>query len=148
LKPPNKLAMKQINKRLGKLRPLITETQIRSGWISYLRQALCMTLAKLAERSQSNLSTVQQIEKREAEGKVTLQTMKKIAAAMDCEFIYAMVPKKDLPLYLKQIATKKATSIIKQADVHMALEDQKVNEDIKERISRLAEDLLQKGDIW
>lgn len=148
LKPPDKLAMKQIKKRLAKLRPLVNETQIRTGWISYIRHALCMTLAKLAERSGLNLSTVHQIEKRELEGKVTLQTMSKIAEAMDCEFLYAIIPKKELPLYLKQIATMKATAIIKQADVHMTLEDQKVHEDIKHRIERLAEDLLQKGDIW
>lgn len=148
MKPPSKLAMKQINQRLEKLYPIIDEAQIRTSWISYIRQALCMTLSKLAERSYMNLSSVQQIEKREAEGKVTLQTMKKIASAMDCEFIYAIIPKKELPIYLKQIATQKAASIIQRADIHMSLEDQMVDEDMKVRIERLAEDLLQKGDIW
>ena len=148
MKPPDKLAMKQIKKRLGKIHLLSKETQIRTGWISYIRQALCMTLAKLAERSGLNPSTVHQIEKREWEGKVTLQTMQKIAHAMDCEFLYAIVPKNDLTLYLKQAATKKATAIIRKADVHMALENQKVHEAMKLRIDRLAEDLLQKGDIW
>jgi predicted DNA-binding mobile mystery protein A len=113
-----------------------------------MRQALCMTLSTLAKATGLSPATVQQIEKREKVGKVTIETMRKIAAAMECEFVYAFVPKQDLSEFLKKKATTKATRIVREADVHMTLEDQRVSEDIKDRIERIAEDLLAKGDIW
>jgi predicted DNA-binding mobile mystery protein A len=148
MKPPEKLAMKQIERRLGELRGLAKAADIRTGWIGYMRRAMCMTLGTLAGAAKLSQATVQQIEKREIFGKVTLATMRKIAASMDCEFIYAIVPKRELQDLLKSKAAMKAARIIREADVHMTLEDQKVSEDIKDRIERVAGDLLAKGDIW
>ena len=148
VKPPAKLAMQQIERRLKNLRPIVKDTQIRTGWISYMREALCMTQSTLAKAAGLDQTTVHQIEKRESAGKVTIQTMRKIADAMDCEFVYAIIPKQDLTEFLKNKAIAKAAHIVREADVHMALEDQRVTEDIKERIERVAEDLLAKGDIW
>ena len=148
MKPPAKLAMKQIERRLTSLRAMAKDANVRTGWISYMREALCMTQSALAKVTGLSQATVQQIEKREAAGKVTIQTMRKIAAAMNCEFAYAFVPKQELAGYLKKQAVAKASGILHAADIHMTLEDQKVTADIQDRIERVAEDLLAKGDIW
>ena len=148
MKPTQKLAMKQIERRLEKLRAIAKDTNVRMGWVQYMRQAMSMTLSNLAEATGLAKATVQQIENREKVGKVTIETMRKIASAMECEFIYALVPKQELPDLLKKKAIMKAARIVREADVHMTLEDQKVAEDIKDRIERVAEDLLAKGDIW
>ena len=148
MKPPDKLAMTQIEKRLRNLRGLVKDARLRTGWIAYMRQAMCMTLSTLGKASGLAKATVQQIEKRESAGKVTIETMRKIATAMDCEFVYAIVPKQELHELLKKRAVAKATRIVREADVHMTLEDQQVSEDIRERIERIAEDFLAKGDIW
>ena len=148
MKRPDKLAMKQIERRLKNLRSIAKDTNVRTGWIGYMRQAMCMTLRTLAKSTGLSPATVQQIEKREKAGRVTIETMQKIAAAMECDFVYAFIPKQELADFLKKKATAKATRIIREADVHMTLEDQRVSEDIKVRIDRIAEDLLAKGDIW
>ena len=148
MKPPSKLAMKQIERRLSSFRSIAKYTHIRIGWIHYMREAMCMTQAILAKAVGSNQATVQQIEKREPAGKVTIETMRKMAAAMNCDFIYAFVPKKELPTFLRDKAITKARKIIREADIHMTLEDQKVLEDIDDRIERVADDLLSMGDIW
>jgi len=148
VKKLEKLAVKQIERRLEKLRPMAKDANIRTGWIRYIRQAMFMTLQTLAKEAGSSKATVQQIEKRETVGKVTIETMRKIANAMDCDFVYAIVPKAPLSEHLKRKATIKATRIIREADVHMTLEDQRVSQDIKDRIERVAEELLSKGDIW
>jgi predicted DNA-binding mobile mystery protein A len=148
MKPPEKLAMKQIEKRLKNLRTAAKDAAVRTGWIRYMRQAMCMTLGTLSKAAGLAQATVQQIEKREVSGKVTIETMRKIAAAMNCDFVYAIVPKQELSEFLKKKATLKATRIVRDADVHMTLEDQQVTEQIKERIEQVAEDLLAKGDIW
>ena len=148
MKRPDKLAMQQIERRLNKLATIAKDAHVRTGWIAYMRQAMFMTLSNLAKASDLSPATVQQIEKREKVGKVTIETMRKIAAAMECEFVYALVPKQELSAFLKKKASAKATRIIREADVQMTLEDQRVSEDIKDRIDRVAEDLLAKGDIW
>ena len=148
VKPPEKLAMQQIERRLKSIRLVAKDTQVRTGWIGYMREALCMTQSILAKAAGLNQTTVHQIEKREIAGKVTIQTMRKIAAAMDCEFVYAVIPKQDLTEFLKKKALAKAARIVREAEVHMTLEDQGVSVDIKERIERVAEDLLAKGDLW
>lgn len=148
MKRPDKLAMKQIERRLKNLRSVAKDTNVRTGWIAYMRQAMFMTLSTLAKASDLSPATVQQMEKREKAGKVTIETMRKIAAAMECEFVYALVPKQELSEFLKKKALAKATRIIREADVHMTLEDQRVSEDIKDRIDRFAEGLLANGDIW
>lgn len=148
MKPLDKLAMKQVKRRLDLLQKAASEAQIRSGWIAYMRQAMTMTLTNLAKATGLSFANIQQIEKREPNGKVTIQTMRKIAHAMNCEFFYAFVPKQDLESYLKEKALEKAKRLVQETDVHMTLEDQKVKQDINERIERIAEDLLIKGDIW
>ncbi|PIU19948.1 MAG: transcriptional regulator [Elusimicrobia bacterium CG08_land_8_20_14_0_20_59_10] len=148
MKLPEKLAMKQIERRLKNLRGFAKEADIRTGWIGYIRRAMCMTLGTLAGAAKLSQATVQQIEKRETAGKVTLATMRRIAAAMDCEFVCAIVPKRGLNDFLKEKAAIKAARIVREADVHMTLEDQRVSENIKDRIERIAGELLAKGDIW
>ena len=148
MKRPDELAMKQIERRFKNLSSIAKDTNVRTGWIAYMRQAMFMTLSNLAKASGQSPATVHQIEKREKAGKVTIETMRKMAAAMECEFVYALVPKQELSTFLKQKALAKATRILREADVHMTLEDQRVTEDIKVRIDRIAEDLLSKGDIW
>lgn len=148
MKPLTKLARDQIEKRLSNLRAVIADASIRTGWITYMREAMCMTQSILAKASGMTQATVQQIEKREREGNVTINTMRKIAAAMDCEFIYVLVPKQELSELLKMKALVKAKRMVEVANIHMTLEDQQVSGDINTRIERIAEDLLAKGDIW
>lgn len=142
------ITINQIEKRLKGLRRALADAQVSPGWIYYMRHALNLTLDKLAKRANLSKSTVQHIEKREKEGRITIETLNKIAQAMDCELIYAIVPNKKLNTFLFEKAYKRAEKIIKNADCHMALEDQKVTNEIEIRIKRLAHELLERGDIW
>lgn len=144
----DELAISQIEKRLKKLRRVLNEAQVSPGWIYYMRHALNLTLEKLGKRANLSKATIQQVEKREIAGRITLATLKKLAHAMDCEFMYAFVPKNELKTFLFEKAYKKAEYIIKNADTHMTLEDQKVTEGIEQRIKRLAQELMARGDIW
>ncbi len=113
-----------------------------------MRNALSMTQKNLAKLLNSNIATVSQTEKRETTGKVTLDTLRKIANAMECELIYAFVPKKEIKSILRQKALEKAEIIVRQADTHMTLEDQKVENSLRKRVERLADKLIAKGDVW
>ncbi len=146
LKDP--LALDQIERRIGAIRKTKEAMKVRPGWIHYMRKALGMKLEDLANCAGLSLSTVAQAERREAEGKVTLATLKQMAEAMECQFVYAFVPKTKIKSLLKGKALTKARAILTTADTHMTLEDQKVTESFERRVERLATKLLQKGDIW
>lgn len=144
----DELALNQIEKRLRRLRRVLNDAQVSPGWIYYMRHALGLTLEKLGLRANLSKATIQQVEKREMHGRITLATLKKIAHAMDCEFMYAFVPNNELKTFLFEKAYRKAEKIIRNADVHMMLEDQKVTEEIELRIKRLAQELMARGDVW
>ena len=71
-----------------------------------------------------------------------------MAHARDCELVYALLPKEEIGKNLESKAYKKARKAIMSADTHMTLEDQKVSADAEERIQRLAQKLIEKGDVW
>ncbi len=142
------LAVDQVNRRMKAIRKIIPDTRIRTGWIRYLRQSLNMTLKQLANRTNLSTPTVAQAERGEAAGKITISTLKTMAHAMECEFIYAFVPRTDIDIIMKNAAQEKAKKLLANADTHMTLEDQRVKQSIEERINRLADQLFQKGDVW
>ncbi|WP_218110383.1 helix-turn-helix domain-containing protein [Oligoflexus tunisiensis] len=142
------LSIEQAERRFKALRRTLPHMKVKGGWIAYVRHTIGMTFANLAKAADLSIPTVQQMEKREAKGQVTLQTLEKIAQAMNCELIYAFVPKQPINEYLKEKAQEKATRLIKQADVHMQLEDQRVEDPLKARVARLAQELFDRRDVW
>ena len=47
-------------------------------------------------------AAIAQAERGEAKGKVTIETLKRMAEAMECEFVYAFVPKKNIQGHFKE----------------------------------------------
>ena len=144
----NELTLTQIDRRFEALRSMKDKSQVREGWIKFMRNALGMTINDLAKLLSLSRIRVAQAERGEAEGKITIATLKKMAEAMDCEFIYSFVPKKDIRTAIHDKAVAKATEILSTAELHMKLEDQAVSGNKKERIERLAKKLIETGDIW
>lgn len=144
----NETAFGQINRRLEGLRSLKEKAFVREGWIKYMRTALGLTLEELAGLLSLSKASVAQAERREVDGEVSITTLKKMAEAMDCELVYAFVPRKDLKTFIHDKASEKARKSLKTAGQHMKLENQKVEGDEKERIERLAKKFIEKGEIW
>lgn len=144
----NETALSQINRRLESLREVKSKTMVREGWIHYIRMALGLTLGDLAKRAGVSISSVAQAERREVDGQVSLSTLKKMAESMNCELVYAFVPKKEFKTLIHDQAFEKARRALNIADLHMKLEDQKVEGDQHDDIERLAKKFIEKGDIW
>lgn len=89
-----------------------------------------------------------QIEQRELSGNVTVNTLRKTAAAMDCELVYYFQPKKSLNVFIQEQAIKKATRIADTTDLHMSLEDQRVTTDFNKKVQRLAKKLIEQRKVW
>lgn len=118
------------------------------GWIRRMRLNLGMTLNKLGNACGVSTSTIAQLEKRESAGHISIETLRRAAEAMNCDFTYTFVPKTDMREFIHQRAYAKAKRILLSADLHMSLEDQRVDGDTEERIQRLKKKLINEGKVW
>lgn len=96
----------------------------RGGWIRTIRQSLGMTMAQMAKRLGIAPPAVAALEKREAEGNVTIATLERAAEALDCEVKVVFVPKTSLEETVRRQAVARARTE-RNALIHtMRLEDQ------------------------
>lgn len=65
----------------------------RAGWVREIRTALGLSQSQLAKRAGVSRATVQQMERAEAQRRITLASLDKLAAAMDCQVAVAILPR-------------------------------------------------------
>lgn len=125
---------------------------LHKGWIKSVRTALGMSSRELARRMDKTNSEILAIEKREAQNKVTLETLEKAAHAMGCRLVYALLPATgNFDGMVTAQAKKAASRIVNQTRQSMQLEDQGVDDETTQnQIEDLAHELKQKLDprIW
>jgi predicted DNA-binding mobile mystery protein A len=141
------LARRSLDRRLAPLRSSDAVARPPRGWVRAIRDALGMTTRQLAKRIGVVQSTVAALEKGEMEDTVTLATMRKAAEAMDCAFVYALIPSKPLEEVLRGRARKIADEQLARMDHTMSLEGQALaSEDLAAERERLVDELL-RGDL-
>jgi predicted DNA-binding mobile mystery protein A len=143
-------ARRQLDKRLNSLRNSDFARPPR-GWITAIREALGMTTYQLANRIGVVQSRAVDIQKGEVTGSITLDSLVRAARALDCELVYALVPRKPLQEMVEDRATALAMNSIKATRHSMALEDQSVGqEDEREQVKKLARQLAEKSGskLW
>ena len=133
---------------INSLRENYKPSQLEGRFVMAMRKNLGMTIKELSERLKISPATVQQMEKRESKGNITIESMKKLAEAMNCEFHYVLIPKTDPNEFILNEAKKKAKLLLNDTQLHMELEDQKAPEDIVDRVEHLAHELIKKGKVW
>jgi predicted DNA-binding mobile mystery protein A len=88
-------------------------------------------------------SRVSTIEKAEITGATTIKTMREIAEAMNCTFVYAIVPTNSLDDILRNQAVKKADTELARYHHTMRLENQALTkDDLATERERLVADIL------
>ena len=129
MKPKHiKLAREQLDATLGRFEPLKTLVPPRKGWIRAIRDAIGMTGEQLAKRLNINKQRVSRIEHDEKLGKVKIETLRNLAEAMDCVFIYAFVPRDSLEQTVKERAEVIAKKRMARSNQMMRLEKQELSE--------------------
>ncbi len=123
----------------------------KEGWIRTVRKALGMSGAQLARRLGVTRALVSNTERAELSGSVTIKAMQQMARAMDCQFVYAIVPAGAIQDMINQRAREKALGIVERANNHMALEAQTLSkEQIDFEIRRLQQEFVNTlpSDLW
>ena len=121
------------------------------GWLRTVRTALGMTGTQLAKKLGVTKARVFKAEQDEPHGSVTLKSMQAMAEAMDCHFVYAIVPKHNVEDVIKQRALEKAREQVNAASTHMTLEGQSLSkEQLEYEIERVAAQIMDKmpSDFW
>lgn len=121
------------------------------GWLRTVRTALGMTGTQLAKKLGVTKARVFKAEQDEPHGSVTLKSMQAMAEAMDCRFVYAIVPKHNVEDVIKQRALEKAREQVNTASTHMTLEGQTLSkEQLEYEIERVAAQIMDKmpSDFW
>ena len=107
-----------------------------------------MSVTQLASRVGVTQSTVTNSIKMEKEGRITINKLREMAAAMECDLVYSFIPKKKIEELIHDQALKKTLSLMKESEVHMTLEDQQVTIDNEERLKDLVEERTYSKYLW
>ena len=101
-------------------------------------------MREVARKMRKTPQTVASFEKSEAADRITLQTLRHYAEAMNCELVYAIVPKSgSLKQLSEKIARQMAEKDVRAVEHTMALEDQATN-GVQDKIERETKRLLKK----
>lgn len=112
------------------------------GWIKAIREGLGMSAAQLAKRMGIKQPSVAAMEQSEIKGTIQLATLRRIAEAMNCTLVYALVPNDLLENIVRERAGKVAKRRLQSVEHSMLLEDQSVPaKDFEARIDALARDM-------
>lgn len=144
-------ARRQLDKRLNSLRNSESLTRPSRGWIKAIREALGMTTAQLAKRIGVSQPRAVAIEKGEADGSITLDSLERAAHALDCRLIYALVPRSPLEELVRARAQRLALKRLESTRHSMSLEAQDVEEsDEQEQLKRMIARLIDKAgsELW
>lgn len=121
------LKLQQTEEIVRPFRAFLDAQPPRGGWIRTIREALGMTSAQLAKRMRIKASqSVEDMQLYEVRGTIKLQTLNKIAQALDCRLVYALVPLKPLDQIRQDRANTVAERQLRHAAHSMNLEAQGV----------------------
>ena len=131
--PMQGLLLRQVDAKLAPWRDLQRRPPA-AGWLRVVRRALGMSAAQLADRLSISRQSLAALERREQEGTVTLEALSKAAAALDCDLVYALVPRSRLSKTVEHQARLRAAEEIQNTAHTMRLEAQGVSAEETERL--------------
>ena len=143
-------ARRALDRRFEALRPLAQQATVpRGGWTRALREALGMSLADLGDRMGVSATSVLSLERGEREGSVQLGTLRRAAEALDCDLVYALVPRRPLETVVRDRARRKAVVALAPVAHSMLLEQQDVLPVAAEaQLDEYAARLLKRPGLW
>ena len=135
------LRQKQLDRVLKPFRSARKVPRPSKGWIRSIRQALGVSSGELARRLGTSRQLPLQLEKGEFEDRITLKSLRAVANALDCDLVYALVPRaRSLQELLEKRARAEAKDRVLGVEHSMALENQaagKLDEAVEAETQRL-----------
>lgn len=141
-------ARRALDSRFRQIEPAIGRRP-PAGWIRAIRDALGMSGADLAKRMGVSQPRVAQMEKAEVLGDIKISTLERVADALGCDLVYALVPRSgSLEADVRTQARAKAVEQAGRAAHTMRLEDQAADADLRPLVDELVESLIHSRQLW
>ncbi|MDM0081215.1 mobile mystery protein A [Variovorax sp. J31P179] len=121
------------------------------GWLKLIREALGRTERQQAQRLGISGPTLHKSEQSEADDRITLGQLRKLADGLDCELVYALVPRRPLTDMVEERARAIAIEEVGGVAHTMSLEDQRPGAArLRKQVDRRTEELLRGrwSDLW
>lgn len=143
-----KLARKRLDARLAPLAQVENFQAPPRGWVRAIRDALGMSSLQLAKRMGVSPQAITGLEQSEAVGTVRLNTLRRVAEALDATVIYAIVPNTTLEKMVESKALAIARAAVASVDHTMRLEGQGTATDVLEQAIAAHAHALRDRDLW
>jgi predicted DNA-binding mobile mystery protein A len=136
------LRLKQLDRSLEAFRAAQPLPRPQKGWIRAIREAIGVSAGELGRILGSSRQLPLQLEKAEADDRITLKSLRKVANALDCDLVYALVPRAGtMRELIENRARRQAREHVLGVEHSMALEDQavgRIDEAVEAETRRLA----------
>jgi predicted DNA-binding mobile mystery protein A len=145
------LRIRQLDEALAPFAPLRHSSPPATGWAKAIREALGISVRQMSRRTGLSRTSITSAEKGEARGTVQFDTLRGLADALECDLVYALVPRTSLAQTLEAQARRKAAALVGRVADSMKLEAQGVEDDATERQVRdLVATILRdrRRDFW
>ena len=130
----NFLQRQQLNSKMQAFASLQKVAPPPTGWIKAVRLAIGMSMEQLGKKLSITRQGVQDIERREQDGSLTVKSLREVAKAIDMQLVYGFVPMDgSLDALIDRKARELAKQIVLRTSNSMKLEDQ---ENSRERIEK------------
>ena len=141
------LRLKQLDRTLKPFRAAAKNPRPQKGWLRAIREAAGIPASEVARTLKTSRQLPVQLEKAEAEDRITLKSLRAAADALGCELVYALVPKANtLHDLVEERARGQAKRHVLGVEHSMALEDQAVGR-VDEAVEAETKRLLRKRGV-
>ncbi|MFZ5798855.1 MAG: mobile mystery protein A, partial [Thermodesulfobacteriota bacterium] len=123
-----KLIQEQLDATLARLACMREVQRPARGWLRAVRESLGMSGRQFARRLGVSAPWITALEKKELAGAVTINTMRQAAEALDCVFVYAVIPRESLAAIVRRRAEALAAKRLARVSHSMLLEAQQLSE--------------------
>jgi predicted DNA-binding mobile mystery protein A len=146
------LRLQQFEDSLAPVRSMGELRRPNRGWIRAIREGLGMTNVQLTKRMRMRApQTIEDMQKLELTETIQVGTLRRLAEAMGCRLVYAVVPPKSLAEMRRDRARQLAERIIKRTAHSMRLEGQGISGEAERRqLENLIEQILAEDpkELW
>ena len=136
----------------GKLNPFsILKSEIKpdNGWVNVIRVSIKMSLRQLGERLHITPQGIRDLEKREKEGAITINTLKEVGRVLDMDLVYGFISRHNS---LEDMIEERAREIAEEVVLRtIKLDNQQNSEnDIKKAIQQKTYEISSKmpSNLW
>ena len=118
---------------------LKSETKPDNGWVNAIRVSIKMSLRQLGERLHITPQGVRDLEKREKEGAITINTLKEVGRVLDMDLVYGFISRHNS---LEDMIEERAREIAEEVILKTSQEGS--DKDIKKAIAQKTYEIASK----